>query len=99
MIRPPAHELEIFVLYHLLAPLARYGGVFKIFNLFNYITFRAAGAFVTALVVAFVFGPMILRRLRAMAVHQVVRERQHIVLAQRVERARNGCQAGEDRAE
>jgi phospho-N-acetylmuramoyl-pentapeptide-transferase len=62
------------VLYHLLAPLARYGGVFKIFNLFNYITFRAAGAFVTAIVVAFVVGPAILRRLRAMAVHQVVRE-------------------------
>jgi phospho-N-acetylmuramoyl-pentapeptide-transferase len=61
------------VLY-LLTPLAKYGGVFKLFNLFNYITFRAAGAFVTALIVAFVVGPVILRRLRAMAVHQVVRE-------------------------
>jgi phospho-N-acetylmuramoyl-pentapeptide-transferase len=61
------------VLY-LLTPLAKYGGVFKLFNLFNYITFRAAGAFVTALIVAFVVGPIILRRLRAMAVHQVVRE-------------------------
>ena len=62
------------MLYHLLAPLAQYGGLFKLFNLFNYITFRAAGAFVTSLVVAFVVGPVILRRLRAMAVHQVVRE-------------------------
>ena len=62
------------MLYHLLAPLAQYGGLFKLFNLFNYITFRAAGAFVTALIVAFVVGPVILRRLRAMAVHQVVRE-------------------------
>ena len=59
---------------YLLTPLAKYGGVFKLFNLFNYITFRAAGAFVTALIVAFVVGPVILRRLRAMAVHQVVRE-------------------------
>ena len=59
---------------YLLTPLAKYGGIFKLFNLFNYITFRAAGAFVTALIVAFVVGPVILRRLREMAVHQVVRE-------------------------
>jgi len=59
------------VLYHLLAPLAKYLDVLR---LFNYITFRTAGAFVTALLMAFVVGPPILRRLRAMAVHQVVRE-------------------------
>jgi phospho-N-acetylmuramoyl-pentapeptide-transferase len=62
------------VLYYLLGPLTKLGSVFKVFNLLNYITFRAAGAFVTALLVAFIVGPMILRRLRAMAVHQVVRE-------------------------
>ena len=43
-------------------------------NLLNYITFRSAAAFVTALLVSFVAGPMIIRRLRSMAVHQVVRE-------------------------
>ncbi len=43
-------------------------------RLLNYITFRAAGAFVTALLVAFLVGPWIVRRLREMAVHQVVRE-------------------------
>ncbi|MGH7665303.1 MAG: phospho-N-acetylmuramoyl-pentapeptide-transferase [Gemmatimonadaceae bacterium] len=58
------------MLYHLLVPLTEYFGVFRIFN---YITFRAAGAAVTALIVAFIVGPVILRRLRAMAVHQVVR--------------------------
>jgi phospho-N-acetylmuramoyl-pentapeptide-transferase len=58
------------VLY-LLVPLTRW---IKVFNLFNYITFRAAGAFVTSLLVAFIVGPAILRRLRAMAVHQVIRE-------------------------
>ena len=62
------------MLYHLLAPLAQYGGLFKLFNLLNYITFRAAGAFVTALLVAFIVGPPIIRRLRGMQVHQVVRE-------------------------
>jgi phospho-N-acetylmuramoyl-pentapeptide-transferase len=59
------------VLYHLLAPLVRYVSLFR---LFNYITFRAAGAFVTSLIVAFLVGPAIVRRLRAMAVNQVIRE-------------------------
>ena len=47
------------MLYHLLAPLAKQHIVF---NLFNYITFRAAGATVTALLVAFVFGPSVIER-------------------------------------
>jgi phospho-N-acetylmuramoyl-pentapeptide-transferase len=59
------------VLYTLLAPLTRY---LKVLNLFNYITFRAAGAFVTSLLVAFLVGPAIIRRLRAMSVNQIVRE-------------------------
>jgi len=42
------------MLYHLLAPLARQH-IF--FNLFNYITFRAAGATVTALLLASSSGP------------------------------------------
>ena len=40
--------------YHWLAPL---GKQYIIFNLFNYISFRAAGATVTALLLAFVLGP------------------------------------------
>jgi phospho-N-acetylmuramoyl-pentapeptide-transferase len=59
------------LLYQLLVPLTR---SIRVFNLFNYITFRAAGAFVTSLIVAFVAGPAIVRRLQAMSVHQVVRE-------------------------
>jgi len=59
------------LLYYLLQPFAR---DVRIFNLLNYITFRSAAAFVTALLVSFVFGPVIIRRLRAMSVHQVVRE-------------------------
>ncbi len=59
------------MLYHLLVPLTKYVGVF---NVFNYISFRAAGAAVTALLVAFLVGPAVLRRLRSMAVHQGVRE-------------------------
>ncbi|HKW40672.1 MAG TPA: phospho-N-acetylmuramoyl-pentapeptide-transferase [Gemmatimonadales bacterium] len=58
------------MLYHLLAPLAKQH-IF--FNLFNYLTFRAAGAVVTALLLAFVLGPGIIQRLRDRNVGQVIR--------------------------
>lgn len=58
------------MLYHLLAPL---GKQYIIFNLFNYISFRAGGATITALLIAFVFGPGIIRRLRILKVGQIVR--------------------------
>ncbi len=58
------------MLYHLLAPLA---GDYILFNLFNYISFRAAGAMLTALLFAFLFGPSIIARLRARKIGQVVR--------------------------
>jgi len=58
------------VLYHLLTPLAHRH---IIFNLFHYITFRAAGATVTALLLAFVVGPRLIRLLRDRGVGQVVR--------------------------
>ncbi|MBV9775204.1 MAG: phospho-N-acetylmuramoyl-pentapeptide-transferase [Gemmatimonadetes bacterium] len=58
------------MLYHLLVPLAQYHAIF---NLFRYQTFRAAGAVVTAFLVAFYFGPGIIRRLRILKVGQVVR--------------------------
>jgi phospho-N-acetylmuramoyl-pentapeptide-transferase len=56
--------------YHWLAPL---GQTYIIFNLFNYISFRAAGATVTALLLAFLVGPPVIRRLRARKVGQVIR--------------------------
>jgi phospho-N-acetylmuramoyl-pentapeptide-transferase len=56
--------------YHWLAPL---GKTHIIFNLFNYISFRAAGAVVTALLLAFVVGPPVIGRLRARKVGQVIR--------------------------
>jgi phospho-N-acetylmuramoyl-pentapeptide-transferase len=58
------------VLYHLLTPLTKY---WSVFNVFTYITFRSAGAAVTALLVAFLVGPPVLRRLRALKIRQVVR--------------------------
>ncbi len=58
------------MLYHFLAPL---GKTIILFNLFNYISFRAAGAMVTALLIAFVVGPGLIRRLQAHKVGQVIR--------------------------
>jgi phospho-N-acetylmuramoyl-pentapeptide-transferase len=58
------------VLYHLLVPLAEYNIAF---NLFRFQTFRAAGAVVTAFLVAFYLGPAVISRLRMLKVGQVVR--------------------------
>jgi len=58
------------VLYHLLPGLA---DVNTVFNVFVYITFRAAGAVVTSLLIAFALGPYVIRRLQLASVGQVVR--------------------------
>jgi phospho-N-acetylmuramoyl-pentapeptide-transferase len=59
------------MLYHLLPGLTNVHGVF---NVFTYISFRAAGAVVTSLVIAFAFGPVVIRQLTRANVGQVVRE-------------------------
>jgi phospho-N-acetylmuramoyl-pentapeptide-transferase len=59
------------MLYHLLPGLADVHGVF---NVFVYITFRAAGAVVTSLLIAFALGPAVIRRLDAARVGQVIRD-------------------------
>jgi len=51
------------MLYDLLVPLARDSIVF---NVFRYITFRAAMATVTAITISFALGPWLIRRLRAL---------------------------------
>lgn len=56
--------------YYWLAPLS---STHIIFNLFNYISFRAAGAMVTAMLLAFLVGPAIITQLRVRKVGQVVR--------------------------
>ncbi|WP_417820065.1 phospho-N-acetylmuramoyl-pentapeptide-transferase [Terasakiella sp.] len=49
------------MLYHLLFPLA---DQFAVFNLFRYLTFRTGGAVMTAMVIAFIIGPRLIRWLR-----------------------------------
>ena len=45
-----------------------------IFNVFRYITFRTAGASVTALALSLVLGPWMIRRLRDFQIGQVIRQ-------------------------
>ena len=59
------------MLYHLLFPLA---SEHAFFNVFRYITFRAAYATVTALLLAFVLGPWVIRKLRDLKAGQMIRE-------------------------
>src|SRR5689334_8854313 len=59
------------LLYYLLIPLVPHYSALRIFN---YITFRAAGAAVTAILLGFIVGPMILKRLDNAANYQVVCE-------------------------
>ncbi len=44
--------------------LAELGGQFSALNVFRYLTFRTGGALITAAVIVFLFGPMIIRGLR-----------------------------------
>ncbi len=57
------------MIYHLLLPLAQ---DYTVFNVIRYITFRGVVAAVLSLTVAFVFGPGLLRVLRAGQVQQPV---------------------------
>ena len=59
------------MLYHLMPSLT---DVNFVFNVFRYITFRAAGAVVTALIIAFVLGPIVIKHLQRAKVGQIVRE-------------------------
>lgn len=56
--------------YHLLYPLK---DLFFGFNVFKYITFRAAGAAITSFFICVLLGPIIIRKLREFKIGQVVR--------------------------
>ena len=58
------------MLYHLLYPLTEYVSGF---NLFKYITFRMAGATVTAMVICLILGPFFIRLLRKYQIHEKIR--------------------------
>ena len=58
------------MLYHIFYPLATN---VKLFNIFKYLTFRTIYSMITALVVCFVLGPWIIRKLESLQARQVIR--------------------------
>lgn len=58
------------MLYHLLYPLK---DLFFGFNVFKYITFRAAAAAITSFLICIILGPVIIRKLKQLKIGQVVR--------------------------
>jgi phospho-N-acetylmuramoyl-pentapeptide-transferase len=60
------------VLYYLY--ISGYLGSWSALRVFTFISFRMMGAAATALVLSFVLGPAIIRKLRGQKLHQVVRE-------------------------
>ena len=58
------------MLYHIFYPLATN---VKLFNIFKYLTFRTIYAMITALIVCFILGPWIIRKLESLQARQVIR--------------------------
>jgi phospho-N-acetylmuramoyl-pentapeptide-transferase len=59
------------MLYHLLYPLSE---AWSVLNVFRYITFRTAGATLTALLLCILLGPSTIRLLRRLSVGQEIRD-------------------------
>jgi len=59
------------MIYHLLYPLHT---TFSSFNVFRYITFRTIYAAITALVICFILGPWMIRKLQSLKMGQPIRE-------------------------
>jgi len=59
------------MIYHLLYPLHQY---FSIFNLFRYITFRTIYATITAMIICFILGPYVIRKLSQLQIGQFIQE-------------------------
>ncbi len=59
------------MLYDLFYPLT---DLFSPFNIFQYITFRAAGAAITALIISFLIGPKIIRTLSSRQIGETIKD-------------------------
>src|SRR5713101_3215916 len=60
-----------YLLYHV---LFRLRPQFSVLNVTRYITFRTAAASLSALAISLVFGPWLVRKLRAFQIGQVIRQ-------------------------
>ncbi len=65
------------MLYSILYPLHE---IFSFLNVFRYITFRAAGAAVTAFLISLVLGPVLIKRLKALKVGEKINKNDSVRL-------------------
>src|SRR5207249_7025209 len=72
--RRPAEGGVRLMLYHFIYGQLHAIWPIPIFNVFQYITFRTAGASATALALSLVLGPWMIRRLREFQIGQVIRQ-------------------------
>ena len=61
------------MLYHLLVPLSETGGLFKVFNVFRYVSFRTAWALITCLGFCYVLYPYFIRWMQRKKMEQIIR--------------------------
>jgi len=59
------------MIYHFLYPLHQY---FSVFNLFRYITFRTIYATLTSMIICFILGPYVIRKLSQLQIGQFIQE-------------------------
>jgi len=65
------------MLYNLLYPLHE---IVSVLNIFRYITFRSAMAAITAFIISLIFGPVLIKRLKAMKVGENIRKEDSVRL-------------------
>lgn len=75
------------MLYYLLYPLRE---IWFGFNVFRYITFRAAGGAVTAFLLSIILGPYIIRRLYALKIGEQVRKGQEVAKLSSFHKSKEG---------
>ncbi|OHD14202.1 MAG: phospho-N-acetylmuramoyl-pentapeptide-transferase [Spirochaetes bacterium GWB1_36_13] len=64
----------LYYLYEYLYPLGQEYKILKIFNVFQYVTFRSVMAVLTALIITFIISPKIIRYLREKKIGQCIRD-------------------------
>ena len=65
----PGRDKKCFFIFYI-----RYMTTYSFFNVFRYITFRTIYAAITALVICFVIGPWLIRKLQELQIGQTIRE-------------------------
>lgn len=75
------------MLYYLLYPLRE---IWFVFNVFKYITFRAAFGAVTAFLISIIFGPYVIKQLYVLKIGEQVRKDKHTIKLSEFHKSKEG---------